>query len=140
MYRRRHNPFWEMSDIYHGAQAHQTAATAMRKTSDFQSELKAYRQALDKMLLINRAMWEIMAEKMGMDEDYLMDKVNEIDLRDGKKDGKLTKDVAKCRSCGRNLMKGHERCLYCGKDISGADAFDRVSTGSDGVIRQIKPL
>ena len=43
----------------------------------------------------------------------LTTKMNEIDLRDGKMDGKLAVDGTICEQCGRTYSRRHNRCLYC---------------------------
>jgi len=72
-------------------------------------------------------MWEIMQKHMPVDDEMLLEKMHEIDLRDGYEDGKLNKNVVRqCRSCGRTLNKHHTKCLYCGsRDLAG-DPFDTV--------------
>lgn len=76
--------------------------------------------AIDKLILITRAMWEITAKEKGLTDEDLINKVNEIDLRDGRADGKMQTAIRQCPSCGRNLFVGHRKCLYCGaEDVSG---------------------
>ena len=45
----------------------------------------------------------------------MIDKVNEIDLRDGKMDGRETADAPiVCEQCGRSDSRRHNHCFYCG--------------------------
>ena len=80
--------------------------------------------AIDKLILITRAMWEITAKEKGLTDEDLINKVNEIDLRDGKADGKITRAIRQCPSCGRNLFVGHRKCLYCGAEDVGGNPFE----------------
>jgi len=73
--------------------------------------------------LVTQALWEIIAETNHLDEKLLIKKVNEVDLRDGKLDGKLKRVVKKCASCGRTLHRQHSKCLYCGSENLQTDPF-----------------
>lgn len=101
-------------------------ATARAKSRNNTTRLHDLEDQIDRLLLINRAMWELVRDKNGFTEDELFSKVAEIDLRDGKMDGKLSKDRKKCSSCGRTLNPKHTRCLYCGNEELVVDAFDAV--------------
>ena len=83
--------------------------------------------AVDKLTLINRALWEIIQKHLPVDNDHLIAKVNEIDMRDGKLDGKLDKKTVRtCAYCGKTLSRKHRKCIYCGTADTQADAFDSV--------------
>lgn len=127
--------FWELRQQRDISYAQDAAQHASRKTTDLTTEIKALRNAIDKLLLINRALWEIMAEKNGLNDEYLTQKVNEIDLRDGKLDGKVTTAVRQCASCGKTIFAGHQKCLYCGAECGGANPLDAIHTGEDNAIR-----
>ena len=43
--------------------------------------------------------------------------MGEIDLRDGKADGKMTRSDTDCFQCGRRLGKRRRNCLYCGANL-----------------------
>ncbi len=127
--------FWELHQQRDISYAQDAAQHASRKATDLATEIKALRGAIDKMLLINRALWEIIAEKNGLSDEYLTEKVNEIDLRDGKLDGKVTAAVRQCASCGKTIFAGHQKCLYCGTECGSANPLDAINTGEDNVIR-----
>ena len=57
-----------------------------------EKRLKSLEERVDHLSMTNRALWEIVAEEHGYDEDKFSAKVAEIDLRDGRLDGKLTGD------------------------------------------------
>ena len=44
----------------------------------------------------------------------------EIDLRDGKADGKITAHPLRCPSCDRVSSSRHAKCLYCGQEFEGS--------------------
>jgi hypothetical protein len=108
-----------------------TAVTAAaKKAMDTRSEVQVLRAAIDKLILVNRALWEIIAASQGLTEEYLLNKVNEIDLRDGVLDGKMREPIRKCTSCGKVLQLGHAKCVYCGTKNEGADPFQSINTDS----------
>jgi hypothetical protein len=70
---------------------------------------------VNKLVLINMALVELLTARGGLTEDQLLAKMQEIDLRDDRADGKLPETVsAVCESCGRTYSKRHNHCLYCG--------------------------
>ncbi|MCA8944409.1 MAG: hypothetical protein KDB80_17735 [Planctomycetes bacterium] len=117
--------FWE---IFQQARIHEvesTADTARSRASDAMSSAAEVRAALDRLVLVNRAMWEILSKQHGLTERELDDKVEEIDLRDGRRDSRLKKAIRECPRCARTMSLRHARCLYCGHQES-RDPFDTV--------------
>jgi hypothetical protein len=101
---------------------------AAKKAMDARSEVQVLRAAIDKLILVDRALWEIIAESQGLTEEYLLDKVNEIDLRDGVLDGKMREPLRKCSSCGKMLQQGYVKCIYCGTKNEVANPFQSINT------------
>jgi len=122
--------FWEMKQQDDISQARFMSGMAQKKTMDVNADMRSLRQSVDKLVLINRALWEILAESRGLSDEYLMNKVNEIDLRDGTLDGKIRAAIKKCPSCGRTLSQSRDTCLYCGARDTHASPFDRINTDS----------
>jgi len=118
--------FWELGQQRTIPDVGSIIEQARKKVEDVSGEVKALRGAVNKLMLINRALWEIIAEEKGLDDKYLMDKVNEIDLRDGTHDGKLVTAIMLCPSCERTLFKGHDKCLYCGSTDTATDPFYKI--------------
>ncbi len=108
--------FWELQQQRRIRDTKDSAARAKRRTINVNSEVKELHRSVNKLILINQALWEIIAKTHDLDTKVLIDKVNEIDLRDGTLDRKLKRKVRKCESCGRTLHRGHDKCLYCGSD------------------------
>jgi rRNA maturation endonuclease Nob1 len=112
------------------------ANAAAKKAINASSEIEVLRTAIDRLILINRALWEIIAESRGLTDEYLIKKVKEIDLRDGVLDGKIRQPVRKCASCGKILPAGRENCLYCGTKNEGVDPFHTINTESRNDLAQ----
>jgi len=80
---------------------------------------------VERLLMISEALWGMLKEQHGYTDEDLVERVREIDLRDGKLDGKVAAaGVKTCPSCKRRVSGRHAVCLYCGGALSG-DLFDR---------------
>lgn len=90
------------------------------------SEIRRLEEKIDKLALICRAMWEILKAQTNISEEDLSKKVEEVDLSDGKLDGKVIHDVKRCRNCGRILNDRYTTCLYCGTENQFASVFDTI--------------
>ncbi len=92
------------------------------------TEVEHLERKVDMLAMICQAMWELLKEHGGVPEELLATKVQEIDLRDGKLDGKLgTRNAITCTACGRTVNKRHQRCLYCGAPRGqGGEVFERL--------------
>jgi len=98
-------------------QGYMTAEEARARVLDLEAKVS-------KLTLVNHAMFEIMSQRLGVTEPELIDKVNEIDLRDGSFDGRPpTEPPVLCEQCGRSYSKRHNHCFYCGHVNPMARAF-----------------
>ena len=68
-----------------------------------------------RLLLANQALWELLRDRLGISEAELEQKMQEIDLRDGKPDGQISFGPVRCPSCNRVSNSKHNKCLYCGQ-------------------------
>jgi hypothetical protein len=84
-------------------------------------------ERLDKMALLNLALWSLLKEKLGVTDAELTQRVEELDLKDGKLDGRIQSAPISCPDCQRTLHQRHRRCLYCG--------FALEQNGFESVIR-----
>lgn len=100
--------------------AKQVAAKANRVDNDFQK----LQQDFDRMCLLNQALLEIVQAKLGFSNSDLEAKILEIDLRDGKADGKMGGSITTCPSCGRNVNGKKGSCLYCGAELTKEHKFE----------------
>ena len=83
-------------------------------------------QRTERLLIICRALWELMEKKTDLGEHDLEAKIAEIDLIDGDLDHRLKKPVLDCPNCGRKLNARNRHCIYCGFTDFPHDAFDLV--------------
>jgi hypothetical protein len=80
---------------------------------------------VERLRMVTEALWRILREKHGLDEQELVRQITALDLEDGKFDGRVATQPPKpCPKCGRTLSKSRPRCLFCGEPIA-QDPFQR---------------
>ena len=80
---------------------------------------------VERLLMITEALWDILKEQHGYTDEDLVKRVQQIDMRDGKLDGKVAAaGVKTCPSCKRPISGRHAACIYCGRTL-GDDLFAR---------------
>ncbi len=98
------------------------AAAAARKAA---SDVECLTYDVERLLMISEALWTILKEQHGYDDNELIRRIAEIDLRDGRLDGKLSKEApGQCPHCNRTLVKKRPYCMYCGKPVA-VNPFER---------------
>jgi len=98
------------------------AASAARAARTDVSMLKL---DVEKLLMITEALWSMLKEQTGYTDEDLTRRIQDIDLRDGKLDGKVAKDgPERCPNCHRTLLGDRPMCLYCGAPVK-RDPFER---------------
>jgi hypothetical protein len=118
------NVFLAAQGAYHETQAsmgaQQEAASAKHAAKRTEQQVKLLEANLAKSLMICEVLWELLAEKTGLTEDDLYNKLHEVDMRDGVLDGKNQRRAAECPACGRKVSGRHPACLYCGEVIDSS--------------------
>ena len=99
------------------------AGEASSKADQAKFKADLFEDRLDRIFLVCEAMWELLKRKTGTTEEELARMVEEIDLSDGKLDGKKRVKVRSCAECGKTLSIKHRRCLYCGAAVQPDKAF-----------------
>ena len=98
---------------------------ASEQAMDAKTEVNALKFEVERLLMISEALWGILKEQLGYDEEELIRRIEEIDMRDGKIDGKVANQPPEpCPFCGRKLIGKRPLCLYCGEHIP-RDPFKR---------------
>ncbi|MAG94697.1 MAG: hypothetical protein CMJ48_13270 [Planctomycetaceae bacterium] len=104
-------------DLYQNAQISSARSTAGRAESKAQSasdEIRDLNARVDKLCLLSQAMWESLRDRTKMTDEDILERVHEIDARDGVVDGKMGSPGRRCPTCDRALSAKHGKCLYCG--------------------------
>lgn len=83
------------------------------------------RAEIERLYFITEALWRILKEKHGLDENEIVRQITMIDMEDGKLDQRKAKTPPKpCPKCGRVVAKQRAKCMYCGELIV-ANPFER---------------
>lgn len=113
--------FWAMGAASHAMRA---SARASTKASDARADARTaardvqeLESQLDRALLACEAMWSFMRDKLGLTDEQLVQRINDIDLSDGKLDGKVRKKPVTCPKCNRTISPRFPACMYCGQVI-----------------------
>ncbi|MGE0001217.1 MAG: hypothetical protein AB7F50_11365 [Fimbriimonadaceae bacterium] len=81
-------------------------------------ELHELRRDLDRLALAVQAIWELTSKAHGLQPEDLSKQMYEIDLRDGKLDGKSkSQKRMACPQCGKVLQRNTPKCIYCGQEV-----------------------
>ena len=100
----------------------QQTRTAAERAGDEFADLE---RRTDILLLTCQAMWELLREQTGIDEGALLKKIQEVDLRDGKLDGRMGSSVVTCSKCGRTGRSNRRFYIYYGEATSSPHVFER---------------
>ncbi|TLX50964.1 hypothetical protein CWC31_08235 [Pseudoalteromonas ruthenica] len=80
------------------------------------AHLQALEEKIDSLYLMNLAALELLQD-MGVRRSDILRKIEEIDLRDGKLDGKVASS-SHCKDCGHKVSPRRRHCFYCGANIA----------------------
>lgn len=101
------------------------ASEAARRTAEVRTQSEAIQGDVERLFMITEALWTILKKEHGYSDEDLGLLIQEIDLRDGKLDGKVSKQQnPTCPECNRTLIGRHQMCLYCGAAVA-RDPFQR---------------
>ena len=113
--------FYTAGSLYSQAatvQAQADANNAQASAREAKTETELLRHDIDRLLLITEALWNFLKKEHGYTDEALANAVKEIDLRDGRLDGRAEPvKPAPCPRCGRINSAKFARCLYCGESL-----------------------
>lgn len=92
-------------------------------------EVQRLEAKIDGLALISQALWEIVQEKTDATTLEIEQKIKEIDLRDGREDGKITGKTSPCPKCKRPAHSRQGACMYCGTAITTGHAVEKPLVG-----------
>jgi len=76
---------------------------------------------VDRLSLMMMAVWTLARDHLGLTEEQLLQRIQDLDMTDGKLDGKIGSKITQCPGCHRPLSPRHQNCIYCGhkrEDVS----------------------
>ncbi|MCC6144405.1 MAG: hypothetical protein IT368_11425 [Candidatus Hydrogenedentes bacterium] len=111
--------FFESNGIVPGGErvtgSNTTANAASRVAQDARSEVRDLRYQVERLALLNQALWELLRARLNLSDAELEAMAQQVDLRDGVADGKMTQQPVRCPTCARVSNSRHAKCLYCGQ-------------------------
>lgn len=81
------------------------------------AKLKELTHQIQRLMLLNQALWELVRERLNLTDADLERVAQDVDLRDGVADGRMTETALRCPKCGRVSSSKHWKCLYCGVEF-----------------------
>jgi hypothetical protein len=81
-------------------------------------------ERLDKLSLLCQAMWELLSERCQVTRDELMERVLEVDLRDGRADGRIGESILECPHCKNPVNSRFPKCVVCGTTVVTQHPFE----------------
>jgi len=93
------------------------AADARRAAKRAQSDADQTEARLNRLALTCEALWVIVRDKLCVSDEELIDKITELDLSDGKLDGKVSRAAVACPKCGKTIGRRFPKCMYCGQPV-----------------------
>lgn len=101
-----------------------SAERAERKSDSLKDEVSRLQRQVNHLTLACQSMWELLRDRTEFSETDLEAKILEIDLRDGRADGKIGTQVLQCPACGKNTNSKRATCIMCGAPIHKPHLFD----------------
>ncbi len=87
--------------------------------------LRSLERDHERLKLITMALWDLVQERLDVDEEELRRRVLDLDRRDGVEDGRLRlrEPPRECGSCGRPMLRTAAACPYCGQQSGELPLF-----------------
>ena len=105
------------------AEAKTDAIEAKQQAAQYSDRVRALEAQVAHMALACQAMWELLRERTGISESELLTRMNQVDLRDGSQDGRMTPMLIHCPTCGKPANSKTAKCMYCGAEIPKSHVF-----------------
>ena len=109
---------WMLQSAISSAEARAATSSAQHtshQVASVNTKVKELEHQVERMALLNQALWELLRDKLGLSDADLERMAQEVDLRDGVADGKITAQAVKCPACQRVNNSRRGRCMYCGQ-------------------------
>ena len=108
---------WDLIQQRQIAQAKQSAAQNANAVGKTQTEIAEVERLVETLMLTCQAMWELLREQGNLTDEMLVKRMQEVDLRDGTRDGKIGAHALACPGCSRPNNPRHGHCVYCGTPL-----------------------
>jgi len=94
------------------------ASEARSKAQDAMTQVSFLKRDVERLLLIAEALWILLRRSTGYTEEDLNNLIAEIDLQDGRLDGRVAKqEITRCPNCQRPMSTHRNLCIFCGQVV-----------------------
>lgn len=111
--------FWQIYNSQASNRAATTANRADKKATTANHKIRNLERRVDALALACQSLWEITSDELNITQEQLLEKMQEVDLRDGEADGRMSVTAQECSDCGRKSNSQRNACLYCGTPFPG---------------------
>lgn len=105
---------WDIIQQWKIEQTQRSVEAAKKESRDALDRSQDYAEKVGQLSLATQAVWSFLKEKHNLDEQDLMQRMEELDLMDGRKDGRVAPQVVTCPSCSRKMNSKNMKCMFCG--------------------------
>lgn len=113
-----------MADYLNDLKIDQARRDSARRDGELSEDVRALRTKVERLQLVCRALCELVVEHTDVSIESLLERIGDVDMRDGSLDGKLVRSVVKCPQCNRPGKADQTVCLYCGEALTPEDPLD----------------
>lgn len=114
-----------MKDFRQDIEIDNARRDSARRDADLSVEIRGLRRKVEHLQLVSRALCELLSENTEIDINDIVERIQDVDLRDGTANGKLVRPVVECPKCNRPVKTEQPKCLYCGAMLVPEDPLDR---------------
>lgn len=109
----------------HSDQTNQSASSggSSSRIGGLETQVRELTIGVDRMSLACQALWELLEARTEMSDTLLSEKMTEIDLRDGVRDGQIAMSVLVCPNCGNRSNSRRQQCIFCGRTVPSEHIF-----------------
>jgi len=102
------------------------ASQAKDKVERLAWEVEDLQRKSEALTVACQALWELLRSRTGLTDREILEKMQEIDFRDGRLDGKIGSTILRCPQCSRKNKSLRKTCLYCGCQLPTDHVFAKV--------------
>ena len=113
---------WEFYQHGKVIDASADAKQALSKTNESKANASSLERKLDRVVLLNQAIWSLVKLQTNLTESDLMQEIKRLDMLDGQLDGKIA-ETKKCSKCSTILAASAVICYQCGTNTTVSSAF-----------------
>ena len=103
---------------------HQHQQVEMQR--DLREDTADLHARIDRLTLVNEALWTLLKEASNLTEEHLTNRVRELDESDGQGDGVFKPPAHRCTNCDAAVGHGRRTCMFCGAEATERSAFRSV--------------